>query len=480
MPDRLTFTRHAVWLLPMLLALLLPASASAVTADIDTLNLTGHWAGLAALLVFVLAYGFIIAEEPLRMRKSMPALVAAGVIWLLVALAYIDQGQAATAEQVFRRGLEYYTELFLFLLAAMTYINAMSERGVFAALRRWLATRRWSLPAIYWTSGLLAFVISPFADNLTTALLLATVVVTVGAGQPRFVTLACINIVVAANAGGVFSPFGDITTLLVWQRGLIEFSQFFTLALPALVSWLVPASMLAFALPAGRPRGQPERLPLAEGGLVITLLFVVTIAIAVSFENSLHLPAALGMMTGLGLLKLYGYRLKRRGTRQNSGQLVGDIADDQGHAGRFDIFRSVERAEWDTLMFLFGILMAVAGLAAMGWLLLASELLYGRLDTNTANVLVGLLSGLVENVPVMFTVLSMRPEMAPDQWLLVTLTTGIGGSLLSIGSAAGVAVMGQARGVYTFLAHLKWSWAIALGYAAGIWVHLLLSSAAGV
>ena len=472
MPHRL---RHAPWLLT---ALLLPGRASAVTRNIDTLDLTGHWAGLAALLIFALAYGFIIAEEPLRMRKSMPALVSAGVIWLLVAIAYIDQGRPGIAEQVFRRGLEYYTELFLFLLAAMTYINAMSERGVFAAVRRWLTTRQWSLRAIYWASGLLAFAFSPFADNLTTALLLATVVVAVGAEQPRFVTLACINIVVAANAGGVFSPFGDITSLLVWQRGLVAFSQFFVLALPALVSWLVPATLLAFALPAGRPQAQPVPPPVAEGGGVITLLFGVTIAIAVTFENSLRLPAAVGMMTGLGLLKLYGYKLKRHGARQNSGQVIGDIADDDGRAGRFDIFRSVERAEWDTLMFLFGILMAVAGLAAMGWLWLASEALYGQLTPGTANVLVGLLSALVENVPVMFTVLSMRPEMAQEQWLLVTLTTGIGGSLLSIGSAAGVAVMGQARGVYTFIAHLKWSWAIALGYGLSIWVYLLLNGAA--
>ena len=448
----------------LLLIALLPGPALAVTAHVEVLDLTGHWAGLMALAVFVVAYLFVIGEESLGMRKSMPALIGAGIIWFLVAWTYSQQGDTETAATVFRRGLEYYTELFLFLLAAMTYINALSERGVFATLRSWLTSRHYSLRSIYWVSGTLAFLISPVADNLTTALLMSTVVVSVGGNNRRFVALACINIVVAANAGGVFSPFGDVTTLLVWQRGLVEFQQFFTLTGPALVSWLIPAAILSLAVPGGMPTGKNEAVVIARGGGVIGMLFLLTIATAVAFEHYLRLPAAIGMMTGLGLLKLYGYALKRRGETL------------AGQPGRFDIFRSVARAEWDTLMFLFGILMSVSGLAAMGYLLFASDLMYGTLGPTTANILVGLLSAVVENVPMMFTVLGMRPEMELGQWLLVTLTTGIGGSLLSIGSAAGVAVMGQARGVYTFVAHLKWAWAIALGYVAGIWLHFMLNA----
>lgn len=122
-------------------------------------------------------------------------------------------------------------------------------------------------------------------------------------------------------------------------------------------------------------------------------------------------------------------------------------------------------------MFLFGIKSAVGGLATMGYLALASNVMYGQLGPTSANVFVGLLSAVVENVPVMYSVLSMSPQMDWSQWLLVTLTAGIGGSLLSIGSVAVVAVMGQARGIYTFVAHLKWTWAIALGYVASIAMH---------
>lgn len=198
---------------------------------------------------------------------------------------------------------------------------------------------------------------------------------------------------------------------------------------------------------------------------------MLTIGCAVAFENFLNLPAAIGMMTGLGMLKLYGYYLKRQGVPHQPHHGA------TGEREAFDIFRSLQRAEWDTLMFLYGILMAVSGLAAMGYLILASELMYGQLGPTGANVLIGVLSAFVENVPMMFTVLGMRPDMDLGQWLLVTLTTGGGGSLLAIGSAAGIAVMGQARGAYTFLMHLKWAWAIALGYAASIWVHFTVNAA---
>jgi Na+/H+ antiporter NhaD/arsenite permease-like protein len=299
---------------------------------------------------------------------------------------------------------------------------------------------------------------------------MSTIIVAVGGSNHRFVAIACVNIVVAVNAGGVFSPFGDVTTLLVWQRGPVDFQQFFALILPCLVNWLVPAVILSFAVPQGMLEPLRERPAVAQGGWTIAGLFVFTLALAVAFENYLNLPAAVGMMTGLGVLKLYGYYLKRSGVTHEPGYSPSGQRED------FNIFHSLERAEWDTLMFLYGILMAVVGLGALGYLDLASEAMYGQLGPTTANVLVGVLSALVENVPMMFTVLRMEPDMDLGQWLLVTLTTGVGGSLLSIGSAAGVAVMGQARGIYTFFTHLKWSWAIALGYVASIWVHFVVNA----
>ncbi len=203
-------------------------------------DLTGTPLGIIALILFVLAYMLVIMEEKLHLRKSKPVLMAAGIIWVLVAITFNALGEPDAAHEAIAHNLLEYGELFLFLLVAMTYINAMEERNVFQALRTWLVSRGFSLRVVFWITGLLAFFISPIADNLTTALLMGAVVMAVGGSNQRFVVMACINVVVGANAGGAFSPFGDITTLMVWQKGIVQFGEFFALFVPALVNWLVP------------------------------------------------------------------------------------------------------------------------------------------------------------------------------------------------------------------------------------------------
>ena len=472
-----------------LTSLLITSPALAATVAGPAVDLTNHWSGYASLAVFGFAYLLVISEETIHLRKSKPVMIAAGIIWALVALTLGSMGDYETAEAAVRHNLLEFAELFLFLLAAMTYINAMDERGVFGALRSLLVSRGLSLRAIFWVTGLLSFLISPIADNLTTALLMATVVMALGASH-RFVVLACINIVVAANAGGAFSPFGDITTLMVWQKGIIPFQGFFVLVLPAIVNWLVPAVILSFAVPRETPVAVESKVQLLDGAWVIVGLFLLTIFMAVASHNFLHLPPVMGMMTGLGVLKLYGYYLKTRrsgfpepaeadigGVGLELEGISADLAPSEPQA-EFNIFKALERAEWDTLMFFYGIILCVGGLGTLGYLELGSQFLYGELGPTTANILVGVLSAIIDNIPIMFAVLTVLPEMSHGQWLLVTLTAGAGGSMLSIGSAAGVAVMGQARGIYTFFAHLKWSWAIGLGYAASIWVHFLVNASA--
>lgn len=454
--------------------ILLPSLANASSNGPGLQDLTAHWVGYASIVVFLLAYTFVIFEEQLHMRKSKPVLLAAAVIWVMVALVYRTQGDSHLVESAIRHNFLEFTELFFFLLVAMTYINAMLERGVFEALRAWLVLRGFSYRALFWLTGALSFVISPVADNLTTALIMCAVVLVVGEGKPSFVSIACINIVVAANAGGAFSPFGDITTLMVWQKGIIEFFDFFALFLPSLVNFLIPAFIMQFALPSGKPSASGvESVSMKHGALVIVGLFLLTIITAVSFHNFLHIPPVFGMMAGLAYLKLYGYSLRRRSLSWHSGSENPPGSHDDPF--NFDVFEKIAQAEWDTLFFFYGVILAVGGLGFMGYLGLASGVSYGELGPTTSNILVGLLSAIVDNIPVMFAVLTMNPEMSHTQWLLVTLTAGVGGSLLSIGSAAGVALMGQARGQYTFFGHLKWTPVIALGYVASIWVHLLVN-----
>lgn len=596
------------------------ASSAATTANIIDMTSTAY--GYLGIIIFVLAYSLVPFEDKLHLRKSKPVLLAAGLIWILIAIAYAQSGDTHTAEIAVRHNLLEYAELFLFLLVAMTYINAMEERNTFLALRAFLVSRGFSLRKLFWVTGTLAFCISPIADNLTTALLMGAVVMAVGGDNKKFVALACINVVVAANAGGAFSPFGDITTLMVWQKGKVAFSEFFHILVPSLVNWLVPAIIMNFKIDKTVPEKLDEQVKLKYGAKAIIIMFLVTIATAVSFHNFLHLPPVVGMMLGLGLLGPLSYHIKRhegrserydyvlglRDAESNSelasivksklnletklekthlpvfvidsehrithwneacaevtgvkadeaigtteswkpfyndeqpvladlvissgseskiaeqyqgnfkrneilpgsyeatrfnpkigeegrwvhfsaapiydqdGQVQGAVQILEDHQSRqtaaqhFDLMKNISRAEWDTLLFFYGVILCVGGLTQFGYLGMLSEAMYQGLGATMANSIVGVLSAIIDNIPVMFAVLTMNPEMSHGQWLLVTLTAGVGGSMLSIGSAAGVALMGTARGIYTFGSHLKWTPVIMLGYIASILCHLWINA----
>jgi NhaD family Na+/H+ antiporter len=429
------------------------------------LNLTQSWFGYAAVFIFVIAYVLVIFEEALELQKSKPVLMAAGLIWALIGIAYTAHGIPEVAKKAAEHTIYEYGELFLFLLVAITYVNTLEERRVFEVLRAKLTSRGLSYRQLFWLTGVIAFFLSGVLDNLTTALIMGSVVLAVGAKSPKFVAIACINIVVAANAGGAFTPFGDITTLMVWQKGKLAFFEFFVLFIPSLINWLVPAAIMHFGLPQETPAPVEEKVRLKPGAIGVITLFALTIATAVSFKNFLGLQPALGMMLGLGYLQMWSYFLQQKGRRAESTDMV------------LNSFKQIERVEWDTLLFFFGIIFAVGGLGVLGYLNLANEYFYSQWGATTANIMVGIISAIVDNIPIMFAVLTMNPQMSEGQWLLVTLTAGVGGSMLSIGSAAGVALMGIAHGKYTFSSHFKWTWAVALGYAASILVHMVVNAA---
>jgi len=463
--------------LSLLLLCMLPQALFAASQDAEHLDFTGHWVGFVSIAIFVLAYALVMAEEFTHLRKSKPVIIAAGMIWALIGWLYVSHGMSTEAEYAVRHNLEEYAELMLFLLVAMTYINSMDERGIFDALRAWLVRSGFGFRSLFWITGILSFFISPVADNLTTALLMCAVVMAVGGDNKKFVSIACINIVVAANAGGAFSPFGDITTLMVWQKGQVQFWTFFSLFIPSAVNYLIPAAIMHFAVPDLKPEASDEQVHMQRGARRIVVLFLMTIATAVSFHNFLHLPPVIGMMTGLGYLQVFGFYLKKTAHRETVNNPENIEHDGQlGSPVAFDVFRPVARAEWDTLLFFYGVVLAVGGLGFLGYLSMVSETMYTGWGATNANIAVGVLSAIVDNIPVMFAVLTMNPDMSTGQWLLATLTAGVGGSMLSIGSAAGVALMGQARGKYTFFGHLKWTPVIALGYIASIYVHIWVNS----
>jgi len=416
-------------------------------------DLTTSWVGILSLVVFVIAYYFIASEEKYELNKAKPALFAGTSMFLLIGVYYAFNGMDPEPLHEEMKGLiEEIAEIFFFLFVAMTYIETLIERGVFEALKFQLISKGYTYKKLFWLTGLLAFFISPVADNLTTALILSTVLYTIDKEKHSFLVPGAINIVVAANAGGAWSPFGDITTLMAWAAGKGEFVDFLFLFVPSIFGWLITAWLLSRAIPEGKPpfNAETEKKPkIRKGGMTIVWLGATTILIAVLGHQFFHFPAMWGMMFGLALLKLYSYQLTIRST------------------DGFDVYINMKKIENDTLLFFFGILSAVGALHYLGFLNYIHNL-YGTIGSTAANIGVGFLSAIVDNVPVMSAILKASPEMGIDQWMLVTMTAGIGGSLISFGSAAGVGVMGRLRGIYTFGSHMKYAWTILVGYILSI------------
>jgi len=411
--------------------------------------------GWFLLAFFVVGYYFIAAEEKYKINKAKPALFAGTSMFMMLGAYYSVNGLsfAAFDNEIAHLILEI-SEIFFFLFVAMTYIEALIERNVFDKLKDNLLTTGYGYKKLFWVTGVLAFFISPIADNLTTALILSTVLITIEKNNKAFLVPAAVNIVVAANAGGAWSPFGDITTLMAWSAGKGTFIDFLFLFPASLAGWLVTGYLLSRYIPEGHPEHKTEEGHVVEilpGGKVIIGLGILTIASAVLGKQLMHLPPMWGMLFGLSLLKLYAYRLK------------------ETHNHDIQIYKSASKIELDTLLFFFGILAMVGALHFAGFLEHAAHL-YTVFDPTYINIGVGFLSAIVDNVPVMSAVLKSNPDIELAQWMLVTLTAGVGGSMIAFGSAAGVGVMGKLHGIYTFGAHLKVAWTIVIGYFVSVFV----------
>ena len=427
----------------------------------EQLHLTTTWVGILSLAIFVIGYYFIATEDKYHINKAKPALLAGTGIFMLIGLYFAINGMDGHhLEKEVEHLIVEIAGIFFFLLVAMTYIEAMIDRGVFSALRYNLVSKGYSYTKLFWVTGLLAFFISPVADNLTTALILSTVLLTIDKDNKAFLVPSAINVVVAANAGGAWSPFGDITTLMVWVAGKGDFTEFLFLFPAAILGWGITAFLLSRFVPAGTPpfHKDEKKVEIAEGGKVIIGLFGLTIAMAVVSHQVLHLPAMWGMMFGLSILKMYVYKINRGSSET-----------------QVNVFSWIAKIENDTLLFFFGILAAVGGLHFLGFLEYFTAL-YSQFGATAVNIGVGFLSAVVDNVPVMSAVLKASPDMGADaqsQWMLVTMTAGVGGSLISFGSAAGVGVMGKMHGIYTFASHMKYAWTVLVGYIVSIAVWYL-------
>lgn len=425
--------------------------------DIGGFDLSVHPFGWLLLLLFAAGYYFIAKEERYHLDKSKPALFIGTLMFMLIGGFYAYHGLSL---QSYKNEIEHLVfeiaQIFFFLFVAMTFIETLIERGVFNALKSKLIAKGYSYKELFWITGFLAFFLSPIADNLTTALILSTVLVTIGRHNRPFLVAGAINVVAASNAGGAWSPFGDITTLMAWTAKKGEFSDFLYLFPASFLGWMVTAFLLSRYVPAMHPAHESdpekgEQIEILKGGKVIILIGLLTIVTAIVSKQLLELPPMWGMLFGLSVLQLYTYFLRNK------------------HKQDVNIYRSISKIENNTLLFFFGILAAVDALYYAGFLSYVTEMFEGFHPT-AVNISVGIVSAVIDNVPVMSAVLKANPQLDEAQWMLLTLVVGIGGSLISFGSAAGVGVMGKMRGVYTFASHMKLAWTVLAGYIVSVLV----------
>ncbi|MDR2905197.1 MAG: sodium:proton antiporter NhaD [Helicobacteraceae bacterium] len=417
-------------------------------------TLTNEWIGFVCLAIFVAGYYFIAAEEKYHINKSKPALFIGTFMFILIGLYTLSVGgDTEGLHNEVKHIVEEIAEIFFFLFVAMTYIETLINRSVFDTLKYVLVSKGYGYRKLFWLTGLLAFFISPVADNLTTALILSTVLLTIDRTRKEFLVPGAINIVVAANAGGAWSPFGDITTLMAWQAGKAPFIDFFFVFPSSISGWFLTAFLLSRFVPDEKPAFDPTTEPavhMKRGARIVIGLGIFTIFSAVMCENLFNIPPVWGMMFGLSLLMMFSYYQKRATPHES-----------------FNVYESVRHIEADTLLFFFGILAAVGALHYVGYLGMVAHA-YEIIGPTAANICVGLISAVVDNVPVMSAILKANPNMGVDQWLFIALTAGIGGSLISFGSAAGVGVMGKLRGTYTFMAHMRLAWTVLVGYILSV------------
>ena len=448
------------------------------------LNLTNTFSGLLGLLIFLSAGFLSLFGRNLSLPKSQPVLVASIIIWLMIAITYHDSGFDEAVIDSMRYDFLTVSEIMIFLIVLIVFMNILRERLFFEWIKEKLIQTGFGYLGLFWFIGILCFCFSPLINNITLVLLMSSIVMAIGGDNQKFVSITCTNIVVATNAGSSFSPFGDIVTLLVWHHELVHALSFFHLFLPALLSFLLPTLLMGLAVPNGSPKHLAVNVKLKRGTGRIIIIFLGTLVITAAFNVFFGLPPFFGMLLGLSFLNFFGFFLlsklpksvaKKRAMEESRSDM--EAIKRFGEIVPFNIFNQVARAEWDAILFFCGVALSIGGLSFMGYMSVMNELIYVDYKPEFANVIMGITSALIQNVTLMTFVLSMSPAMSLGDWLLANLTISIGGSLLSVGSAAGLTLMIFTKGQFTFLSHLRWSMLIFLGYIAAILCHFLLNKA---
>ncbi len=412
------------------------------------------WLGLAVLLIFSIGMLLIILEARLHMDKFKPALFML-LSFLLIGLFYWLSGDDPRRfEHFVEMQRENNVELFS-LIAFMAFmwmiVELLSERGVFSTLNSYLIGKGLGATQMFWATGALGALLSPFINNITTAMIFGKQIREVSRNQDYRHTALC-NLIIASNSGVWF--LGTATSLMVVLAGKISIVGLLTLLPAGIIGWAASATVLQL-LYLNRLQGElidatPNEAHIKPGGIGMIFFSIAAVAAAVVMNIVLHIDIEYAIGMGLSILGLYAWRLK------HSGHNVMLLAQ-------------LQKVEWNTLLFFIGIISGVAALNHVGWLTYISRL-FEVLPPTAVNAALGIISGILDNVPVEAAALMSNPQLSDAQWALNALMVGIGGSLTVIGSAAGVMVMSIDKS-YSFGIHLKFLPAILTNFfvSLGVW-----------
>jgi len=418
----------------------------------------------ALIAVFIIAYAAIALEHPIKINKSASALMGAGLLWTIYALSL---GDPHTVNEQLGHSLMGTAQIVFFLMGAMTIVEVVDAHNGFEVITKRIRTSR--LSSLMWLVGFVTFFLSAILDNLTTTIVMISLMRKLLAKREDRLFFAGI-IVIAANSGGAWSPIGDVTTTMLWIGGQITALAIIkSVILPSLVSMIAPLSITAYAL-RGREVEARQQIP-SDHGMRTTefernLMFFMGLGVLVAvpvFKTVTHLPPFMGVMFGLGILWLVGDLVHRH--------------KEEAAKHHLTLAHALSKIDMSSLVFFIGILLAVATLEHTNILIALAQWLdrvVGRQDVIV--MIIGIASAIVDNVPLVAASMGMYSlaDYPPDHflWEFLAYCAGTGGSILIIGSAAGVAAMGLEK-VHFFWYVKKISGLALVGYFAGAGTYLL-------
>ncbi|GHF89996.1 sodium:proton antiporter NhaD [Thalassotalea marina] len=400
------------------------------------------------IIVFaVLALLFVIFEEVVHINKAKSTLFFGCLTWLVL---YMFPGSPYSHENVtesLNENLLEIATLWLFLMSAMTFVAYLNSRGFISGLVQRTLPAQMSERKLLIYLGIIAFLFSSLADNVTATLVSVAVIAQLKIAAKKRLKYAAL-IIFAVNSGGVSLITGDVTTLMIFLAGKVSIVSLLQLIAPALAGVVCLAFLLSISM-KDTIELNVETKPLLLVDKVIAIIFMLTIFSTLAFNVIFDVPPVLTFMFGLSIMLLCGHFMHWPKTNTN-------------------VLNYIREIEFDTLLFFLGILLIVGGLKKLE-VLDNIHLIYEHLPVSVANFILGISSSLIDNVPLTAAVLKANIEMPNSQWLPLTYAVGVGGSLLIIGSAAGIIAMSKIKEL-TFISYLRVFASLLLSYSVGYWL----------